>query len=438
MTASASSFGCQRARAAPRSRFRALAATRAAYWRSRSRRRASRSGVVAASGVALLPGHARSFRVRCGVRGDLLDEAVCQPLRIGDVGARPPAVRRGELEQAPERARCVGVLVGEREAFALSALLLLPRRPVVLGRVLDLAEVAVRGGDGRAALAELDDDRREHVAAAAGREDRPVVAADAVGDGVQRLPVVVLPGGGEHVVDDFARIGREGGRGVGPLCEPDRAEVGEQRFRLRDPDERRRARERHAARREQRLRLLGQTEEVEPLRDQPLALADELGHLRRVAVLVDETPVRARLLERVQVGADDVLRDGERERLPVRFPHLGGHLAQLRRLRGAVAALAGDDREAAVFGGRERQRRDDPVPLDRRDQLGHLLLAEIAPRVEALARPDLVERDQGQRRGHCWLPWLSSSSARSLSGIGSVARSKRASAGVRPAVRRVG
>ncbi len=263
-------------------------------------------------------------------------------------------------------------------------------------------------------------------------------AADAVGDRVERLSVVVLPVGGEHVVHDLARRGREPARPGRMLREPCRRQVGKQRLPLRDPDEQRRAGERHLARGDERPRLLRQPQQFEPLADEALAAADELRHLRRVAVLLDEPPVRLGLLHRRQVGADHVLRDGERQRLAVGVAHLRGHLLQLRRLRRAVAALAGDDREAVAVG-RERQRRDDPVPLDRLDQFGHLLLRELASWVEALARLDLRQRHHRQRLAHRAIPpSVSSSSALSLSGCGSVARSKRASACVRPAVCRVG
>ena len=151
-----------------------------------------------------------------------------------------------------------------------------------------------------------------------------------------------------------------------------------------------RAGEREAARREQRSAPDRGGGGGRAGRDQLLALADELRDLRRVAVLVDEPPVGARLLERVQVGADHVLGDCERERLAVRVAHLGGHLAQLGGLRGAVAALARDDREAAVSVGRERERRDDPVPLHRGDQLGHLLLAKSLRGLKPSLGLDLV------------------------------------------------
>src|SRR6266508_4711056 len=82
-----------------------------------------------------------------------------------------------------------------------------------------------------------------------------------------------------------------------------------------------------------------------------------------------------------------------------------------------------------------------PCCLTDLDQLGHLLLAELSARVEPLARLDLPQRHHRHGRGRCHQrspPSVSSSSARSLSGRGSVARSNRASAWLRPAVWRVG
>jgi hypothetical protein len=89
--------------------------------------------------------------------------------------------------------------------------------------------------------------------------------------------------------------------------------------------------------------------------DQPLALADELGHLRRVAVFLDETPVRVRFLERAEVGADHVLGHDERQRFALDLAHLRVNLAELRGLRRTVAALPGDDCVAAVAVAGKRQ-----------------------------------------------------------------------------------
>ncbi len=209
--------------------------------------------------------------------------------------------------------------------------------------------------------------------------------------------------------------------------EPERGEVGEEWLSLRDPHKGRRAGKRHLARGEQLLRLIRQAQEVQAVGDEPLALADQLRHLRRVAVLVDETAVGAGFLKRAEVGANDVLRYGQRERVAVDLSNLGGHLAELRRACRTVAPLTGDDRVAAVAVARERQWADDPVELHGLDQLGHAVVVEVRTRVR-LARPDLCERNHAQRCGHdCVPPSVKSASARSLSAAGSVARSKRAS-----------
>jgi hypothetical protein len=97
-------------------------------------------GVVVAHGATIAPVLPMlfAFLLSCDVCGDLLDEAIREPLRIGGVAVVAASIRVGEFEQAAERARGVGVLVAEGEAVALSALLALARLPVVLGRVLDL------------------------------------------------------------------------------------------------------------------------------------------------------------------------------------------------------------------------------------------------------------------------------------------------------------
>src|SRR5690349_6790558 len=104
----------------------------------------------------------------------------------------------------------------------------------------------------------------------AARKDRSVVAADAVGDRMERLTGVVCPLGREYIVHDLARIGREGRRVLRALREPRGGQVAEQRLALCDLDQRGRARERQLARGEQLLSLVRQAQEVEALADQPL------------------------------------------------------------------------------------------------------------------------------------------------------------------------
>src|SRR5262249_44587669 len=144
--------------------------------------------------------------------------------------------------------------------------------------------------------AELREQRRDGLATARTREDRPGIAADAVGDRMEGLPVVVRPLGREHVVHDLARSSWEATSVVRALREPCGGEVSEQRLPLRDLDEAPGAGKRNSAGREQLLRPLRQSQQVEALAYQSLALADELGHVRRVVVLVDEASVRARFL----------------------------------------------------------------------------------------------------------------------------------------------
>ncbi len=345
------------------------------------------------------------------------------------------SVVAGQFEQASERACGVGVIVCEREAVALPALFGLPCLPIVLGRLRDHRQCSVAVLDRLRVVAELREHGREPVFC--GRGERAAEAADAVGDRVHRL-AIVDPLGAQHVVEHLARGRGEGCGVVRALAEPEGGQVCEERLVLGYPEERGRAGERHPAGRDQLRRLVGEAEQVDPVRDQALALADELRHFRRVAVLVGEAAVGARLLHGAEVCADHVLRDSERERCAVCLADLGGHLAQLCGLRRPVAALSGDDRVAAVAVVGERQRGDDPVTLHGVDQLGHPFVVEDGARV-AVARADLGERDHAQAGGHESVPpSVRSASARSFSAAGSVARSKRASSWLRLAVARVG
>ena len=289
-----SSFGCQRASAAPRSRLRDRAETRALVLPLALAAALLLCAVVlrcrGPTGVALL----LAFGLRCGVGGDLLDESIREPGGIGDVAVLASVVAR-KFEQAPERARGVGVIVCEREAVALSALFGLPCLPVVLGRLRDRGQCSVGVLDRLRVVAELREHGREPVFC--GRGERAAEAADAVGDRVHRL-AIVGPLGAQHVVEYLA-----GGRGEGcgivrTLAEPEGGQVCEERLVLRYPDEHGSAGERHPTGRDQLRRLVGETEQVEPVRDQALALADELRHLRRVAVLVGEAAVGAGLFHR--------------------------------------------------------------------------------------------------------------------------------------------
>jgi hypothetical protein len=71
-----------------------------------------------------LPRPLRPILLRRDVRGDLLGEAIREPLRVGHV-AVVAAVHPAEFEEAAEGARGVGGVVIEGEALALASLLLL-------------------------------------------------------------------------------------------------------------------------------------------------------------------------------------------------------------------------------------------------------------------------------------------------------------------------
>jgi hypothetical protein len=188
-----------------------------------SRRRPARRSACVPPARALL-----ALGLGGGVRGDPLHEPIRQPLAVGDVQVLAASVGAGQFEQAAERAGGVRVLVGESEALPLPSLLRLARLPLVLVAARDLRQFAVGGSHRLAVLAELGQDARQPLllVAAAGKE-RPVPAADAVGDRVERLAVVVLPLGLEHVVHHLARRSREVPRPGRVLSEPRCRQVGE-------------------------------------------------------------------------------------------------------------------------------------------------------------------------------------------------------------------
>src|SRR5207249_1194393 len=72
-------------------------------------------------------------------------------------------------------------------------------------------------------------------------------------------------------------------------------------------------------------------------------------------------------------------------------------LLQTGELGGAVAALTGDQRVAAVLGS-DDERLEDAVLADRLGELVQRLLVEAATRVAALGNLDLAQRDEPQLR----------------------------------------
>ena len=103
---------------------------------------------------------------------------------------------------------------------------------------------------------------------------------------------------------------------------------------------------------------LRQVEQAQQVRHRGARAADGIGGLLvRELELADQARQRERLLERVQVLALDVLDQGERDGvLVVDAPQHGRDLVQARHLRGAPAALAGDDLVALRLAGLRRCR----------------------------------------------------------------------------------
>ncbi len=101
----------------------------------------------------------------------------------------------------------------------------------------------------------------------------------------------------------------------------------------------------------------------------------------------------ARLLHRVQVGALQIFDDGDLHRLLVGdLAQNGGNRRLAGNLRGAPAALAGDELEAAARQRTNQDRLHHSVGGDGGSQLGQLLFVHLRPRLEGVA-VDLVERE---------------------------------------------
>ena len=129
-----------------------------------------------------------------------------------------------------------------------------------------------------------------------------------------------------------------------PLLRDQRADLG-LLARGRQREQRARVAHLELAFLDQRADGLRQVEQAQQVRHRRARAADGLGGLLvRELELADQARERERLLERVQVLALDVLDEGERDgMLVVDAPQHRRDLVQARHLRGAPAALAGDD-----------------------------------------------------------------------------------------------
>ena len=120
------------------------------------------------------------------------------------------------------------------------------------------------------------------------------------------------------------------------------------------------------------------------------ALAQSLGEaLLGVAEAVDQLSVARRLLDRVEVGALDVLDDGDLQDLAVvEISYDYGYFFETGLLGRAPAPLAGDDLVHLRVARRDahHQRLDDPLLADRARQLGECRLVEAAARLVGVGR----------------------------------------------------
>ena len=141
---------------------------------------------------------------------------------------------------------------------------------------------------------------------------------------------------------------------------------------------------------EQHQRVVGQLEEPDQVRDRRPAAPDAAGELLfGEPEVLDQRRAGARLVDRIEVLADDVLDQRHLQPLgPLGLADDRRHLLEAGLLGRAPAALAGDQLVAAVGEGADEQRLDDAAGLDRRRQAAERL------GVEALARLVRVRLDQ--------------------------------------------
>ena len=125
------------------------------------------------------------------------------------------------------------------------------------------------------------------------------------------------------------------------------------------------------------------------------ALAHLAGHVvLGPAELLDQFLIGRRLLDHIEVGALDILDDGDFQRLVVRqFAHHHRHVVQLGHLRGAPAALARHDLIGIGTDGPDQDGREHALFLDGCRQVRQRLF------VETLARLILAGPQESDRQG---------------------------------------
>ena len=151
------------------------------------------------------------------------------------------------------------------------------------------------------------------------------------------------------------------------------------------------------ARLEQLERLVGEVEQADQVGDGGAAAADAAGELLfGEAEVLDQGGAGASLLDRVEVLADHVL--DQRHLQPLGLLGVADHrrhLLQAGLLRGAPAALAGDQLVAAVVQGADEERLDDAAALDRGGKAGQRVRVELGARLVRV-RLDQPDRQLAQ------------------------------------------
>src|SRR6185437_655198 len=136
------------------------------------------------------------------------------------------------------------------------------------------------------------------------------------------------------------------------------------------------------------LNRFRESENAKEVRDRRAIFRDRVGDLLlRELELVDEATVAARFVDRVQVGALEILDEGENEQgAIVEIANDRGDLGPAEVGRGAEAPLAGDELER-VAASADGDGLQQAAHLERGLELGELCRIEIAPRLEWI-RPD--------------------------------------------------
>ena len=154
---------------------------------------------------------------------------------------------------------------------------------------------------------------------------------------------------------------------------------------------------------DQRPDRLRQVEQAQQVRHGRARAADGFGDLLVGQVEFRDQPAEGeRFFQRIQVLALDVLDERHRDRgFVAHVADDGRHVGEARDLRGAPAALAGDDLVALRFAGRRRAERahddrlHDALGLDGVGEFGEGFLAHVLARL-VLALLQQVHRHVGQ------------------------------------------